>query len=67
MRLNMCTGAEGNQAHHRDSNGPRVQKQPLFLVCSIIDILIAAMQTYLLCTMQEKSWALIDKNTLFVV
>ena len=48
MRLNMCTGAEGNQAHHRDSNGPRVQKQPLFLVCSSIDILMAAMQTYLL-------------------
>ena len=44
----MCTGAERNQARHWDSNGPRVQKQPLFLVCSIIDILMAAMQTYLL-------------------
>ena len=44
----MFTGAEANQAHHWDSNGPRVQKQALFLVCSIIDILMAAMQTYLL-------------------
>ena len=44
----MCTGTEGDQAHHWYSNSPRVQKQPLFLVCSIIDILMAAMQTYLL-------------------
>ena len=54
----MCTGTEGDQAHHWYSNSPRVQKQPLFLVCSIIDILMAAMQNYLLCTVQEKSWAL---------
>ena len=27
----------------------------------------AAMQAYLLCTIEEKSWAQINKNTLFLV
>ena len=34
----MCYGAEENQAHHWDFDKPRVQKQPLFLVCCIIAI-----------------------------
>ena len=38
LRLSTCNGAEENQVHCCDSNGPRVQKQPLFLVCYIIAI-----------------------------
>ena len=36
----MWDGAEENQAHccECDPYGPRVQEQPLFLVCSIITI-----------------------------
>ena len=34
----MCNGAEGSQADGCDPYGPRVQEQPLFLVCSIITI-----------------------------
>ena len=34
----MCNGAEEKQAHSCDPYGLRVQEQPLFLVCSSINI-----------------------------
>ena len=35
----MCDGVEENQPHRGDPYDPRVQEQPLFLVCSSITIL----------------------------
>ena len=38
LRSVMCNGAEENHAHRCDPYDPRVQEQPLFLVCSSINI-----------------------------
>ena len=38
LRFVTCNGAEENQAHRCDPYDLRVQEQPLFLVCSSINI-----------------------------
>ena len=38
LRSVTCNGAEENQAHRCDPYDLRVQEQPLFLVCSSINI-----------------------------